>query len=367
MFTLRLKSAGAVCLIVLGFLASRFSAVAYTAADAQTMITAYNDAFYFTTNGNGYFRNTTEGGKTWFWERANQMEMLIDLYEQTTNSAHLGQFTSLYNGFVGDHGTNWMWNEFNDDIMWMVIACTRAYQKTGNPAFRTVAKSNFDACYARAWSDDLGGGLWWKWPTNTSKNACVNGPAAIAAYLLYQSYNDTNYLAKAQDIFLWERATLVNTNTGQVYDSIHQTGKKDQTPITYNQGTFIGAANYLGYTNDAIRAADFTRNRLSRGGLLPNYDEHNDLGGFNGIFVRWMVKFMKDRNLQSSYQPWLQQNANAAWNFRRTSDNLSWSRWGRTTPAGTRYSFGCWGSVLVINLVPPAQSPGMAVHPDGGD
>ena len=311
-------------LVLLGLVFNPPSTKAYTAADGKVMIDSFNAAFYFVTaDGRGYFRNTTAGGTTWFWGRANQMEMLIGLYEQTTNTAYLAQFDKLYNGFVADYGSNWSWNEFNDDIMWMVIACSRAYQKTGNPVYRSVARSNFDACYARAWSDDLGGGLWWKSPLNTSKNACVNGPASIAAYLIYQNDADPAYLEKARAIFLWEKATLVDSNTGRVYDSIYYTGSKDTTPITYNQGTFIGAANYLGYTNDAILAANYTRNSMGSGGLLPNYDEHNDLGGFNGIFVRWMVKFMQDRNLQSTYQPWLQQNANAAWNVRRSSDNLS--------------------------------------------
>lgn len=336
----------------------RFNAVAYTAADAQTMVTSFNDAFYFTNGSRGYFRNTTNGGTTWFWGRANQMEMLIDLYEQTTNTAYLNQFSNLYNGFVYDYGSNWIWNEFNDDIMWMVIACSRAYQKTGNTTYRNVARSNFDSCYARAWSTNLGGGLWWKSPLNTSKNACVNGPGAIAAYLIFQNYGDSNYLAKAESLYQWERATLVDANTGRVYDSINISGTKDMTPITYNQGTFIGAANFLGYTNDAILAANYTKNSLGSGGQLPNYEENSDLGGFNGIFVRWMVKFMNQRGLQNNYQLWIQQNANAAWNMRRQSDNLSWSKWWDQTPAGARYSFGCWGSVLVMNLVPPTQNPG---------
>jgi autotransporter-associated beta strand protein len=349
-------------LVLLSLLMSapgRFKASAYVAADAQAMIASFNNAFYFTALGNrGYFRNTTEGGTTWFWGRANQMEMLIDLYEQSSNTVYLTQFQQLYNGFVSDYGTSWIWNEFNDDIMWMVIACSRAYQYTGNATYRNVAKSNFDSCYARAWSSDLGGGLWWKSPLNTSKNACVNGPGAIAAYLIYQNYNDTNYLAKAESLYQWERATLVDTNTGRVYDSIHISGTKDMTPITYNQGTFIGAANFLGYTNDAILAANYTKNSMGSGGQFPNYEENSDLGGFNGIFVRWMVKFMNQRGLQSSYQLWLQQNANAAWNMRRASDNLSWSKWWDQTPAGTRYSFGCWGSVLIMNRLPPTQNPG---------
>ncbi|MDB6113041.1 MAG: hypothetical protein JWR69_4791 [Pedosphaera sp.] len=352
-----LRTVWVICLVALGLGSSRFNAAAYTAADAQAMVTSFNDAFYFTNSNGGYFRNTTSGGTTWFWGRANQMEMLIDLYEQTTNAAYLTQFSSMYDGFVSDYGTSWTWNEFNDDIMWMVIACSRAYQKTGNPTYRNVARSNFDACYARAWSSALGGGLFWKSPLNTSKNACVNGPAAIAAYLIYQNYGDTNYLAKAEAIYQWERAILVDTNTGRVYDSINISGTKDTTPITYNEGTFLGAANFLGYTNDAMLAANYTRNSMGSGGQFPNYEENSDLGGFNGIFVRWMVKFMVERNLQGTYQLWLQQNANAAWNVRRASDNLSWSKWWDQTPDGTRYSFGCWGSVLVMNLLPATQNP----------
>ena len=45
------------------------------------------------------------------------------------------------------HGKTWERNPFNDDIMWMVIACTRGHLLTGNPEFRAVAKSNFDLCY----------------------------------------------------------------------------------------------------------------------------------------------------------------------------------------------------------------------------
>ncbi|HYG23899.1 MAG TPA: glycoside hydrolase family 76 protein [Verrucomicrobiae bacterium] len=367
----RVSAVLTVAVAALAFFNGQGTSRGFVAADQQTMVNSFSNAFYFTSSGNrAYFRNTTAGGTTWFWGRANQMEMLIDLYEHTTNSVYLAQFARLYNGFVSDYGTDWIWNEFNDDIIWMVIACSRAYQKTGNTTYRDVAKFNFDKCYQRAWSPDLGGGLWWKSPLNTSKNACVNGPAAIASYLIYQNFNDTNYLNRAREIYLWLRSNLVNTNTGQVYDSIYFTGTKDQTPITYNEGTYIGAANYLGYTNDAFVAANYTRNNMGTANLLPNYDEHNDLGGFNGIFVRWMVKFMNDRNLQDTFLPWLQQNANAAWNVRRASDNLSWSKWVEQTPAGTRYSFGCWGSVLIINLVPPTQNPGgpavLLAASDGG-
>jgi predicted alpha-1,6-mannanase (GH76 family) len=338
---------------VLGWVAST-AAHAFTKADADTAFAAYNNAFYFTQGTNGYFRATTAGGKTWFWERAEQMEMLLDVYERTTNAACLTMFSNVFNGFITDHGGHWAGNEFNDDIMWMVIACARGYQHTGNPAFRDAARANFDICYGRAWSTNLGGGLWWK-TDNLSKNACVNGPAAIAAHLLYQISGDTNYLVKSERTYQWERATLFNTNSGAVYDSIDLRGDLDLRTITYNQGTFIGAANLLGHTNDAKLAADFTMNVVCRDHLMPSYGETGDGGGFNGICARWVAKFMCQRGWEGTYLAWLQSNANGAWSIRRTSDNLSWSRWRQQTPAVTLHSWACSSSVVILHSVPPTE------------
>jgi predicted alpha-1,6-mannanase (GH76 family) len=334
------------------------AARAFTSADADTVFRAYNQAFYFTEGTNGFYRATTEGDKTQFWDRAEQMEMVLDVYERSTNRLCLTMFSNLFNGFVTDHGRTWAGNEFNDDIMWMVIACARGYQHTGNPAFREAAKTNFDLCYARAWSTNLGGGLWWK-SANQSKNACANGPGAIAAYLLYQIGGDANYLAKSEGIYRWERVTLFETNSGAIADSIRAHGYVDWHSMTYNQGTFVGAANFLGYTNDARLAADFAMNQLSREGLMPNYRESGDGSGFNGICARWVSRFMKQRGLQARYQEWLQQNADAAWNIRRAPDNLSWCRWRAPTPSGVLRSWACSSSVVVMQVVPPTE-PGPA-------
>ena len=326
------------------------SAEAFTSADADAIFASYNKAFYFEEGTNGYYRATTEGGKTWFWERAEQMEMVLDVYERTGDRACLTMFSNLFNGFITDHTPNWSRNEFNDDILWMVIACARGFEHTGNPAFRDAARANFDRCFARAWSDDLGGGLWWK-TDNRSKNACANGPGAIAAYLLYRILGDTNYLDKSRRLFEWQRATLFDASTGAVYDHIKADGELDRRIFSYNQGTFIGAAHLLGYTNEARLAADYTMQTLSRGGLMPHYGERGDGGGFNGICARWLAKFMKERKLENRYQSWLQRNADAAWSVRRESDNLSWPRWQSPTPAGIRYSWGCSSSVVMSSFI----------------
>jgi predicted alpha-1,6-mannanase (GH76 family) len=325
---------------------------AFTAADADALLAAHTQAFYECKDGCAWFKETNGGGKVSFWMRAEQMEMELDAYERTTNAHQLALFTNLFQGFIADHGTNWSRNEYNDDIMWMVIACARGYLLSGNPAFRDAARSNFDACFARAWSADLGGGLWWK-TDNRSKNACVNGPAAIAAALLSRACKEPAYLTQATNIFLWERATLFDPATGQVYDNIRGSGRKGLRSFTYNEGTFVGAANLLGYTNEAMLAATYTMNHLCRDGLLPTYGETADGGGFNGICVRWIARFMNERGAQPVFESWLQKNADAAWNVRRTADNLSWCRWQEPTPAGPRHSWGCSSSVVILQVVRP--------------
>ena len=328
---------------------------AFTAADADMIFNAHAKAFYRVDNGRAWFAESTDGGKVSYWMRAEQMEMVLDAYERTSNTQHLVMFTNLFRGFLADHQTNWAHNPFNDDILWMVIACARAHLLTGNAEFRDVAKLNFDLCYERAASTNLGGGLWWK-TDNRSKNACVNGPGAIAAFLLGQATGERAYFTKATNMFLWLRATLFDPMTGRISDNIGTNGRIGRAAYTYNQGTFVGAANLLGFTNEARLTALFTMNTISRDGYLPAAGERGDGGGFNGIGVRWIARFMNDRGQQAAFEPWLQKNAEAAWKARRAADNLSWCRWPQATPEGRRYSWGCSSAVVIMQVTRPTES-----------
>ena len=77
-----------------------------------------------------------------------------------------------------------------------------------------------------------------------SKNACSNGPAAILAARLYQEFGNPEDKEWALRIYDWLKSTLVNTNSGAVWDSIDsREGKINKDWIfTYNQGTYLGAA-----------------------------------------------------------------------------------------------------------------------------
>ena len=57
------------CLLA-GWLVTTPTASAFTSADADEIFAAYNRAFFFTNGNMGFYRKNTNGGKTWFWERA---------------------------------------------------------------------------------------------------------------------------------------------------------------------------------------------------------------------------------------------------------------------------------------------------------
>ncbi len=336
---------------------------AFESRDADIAFNAYNAHFYaIGNNGFAYFKENTEGGHSHFWIRAEQIEMIEDAWGRTHSDGARQRVQQAINGFIHGHGSDWTTNRFNDDIMWMTIACARGWQITGNNLYRTLARHSFDAVYMRGDDNVLGGGLYWT-TDNRSKNACVNGPGAIAACLLCRICNDDSYLEKAKAMFAWERSSLFNTNTGAIYDNMRVSGHVGHKTYTYNEGTFIGAADLLwkltgdtNYFNDALLAANFTCHRLSRDGTLPAYGS-GDAAGFNGIFARWMARFLNDAHLWPQFYRWMSYNANAAWHVRR-ADDLSWQDWNWQTPGGILDSWNCSDTVVILQVVPaerPAQ------------
>jgi CheY-like chemotaxis protein len=56
---------------------------------------------------------------------------------------------------------------------------------------------------------------------------------------------------------------------------------------------------------------------------------------------------------QATFEPWLQKNAEAAWQARRAEDNLSWCAWPKPTPPGVRHAWGCSNAVVIMQAVRP--------------
>lgn len=337
------------------FAAAPPTTMAFSTFHADDIMEAHKNVFYVHNGGSGYFRKSTaDSSRLDFWKSAECFEMVIDAVERTNKASWTTMLNSLLAGFTAYHGTDWSSNPYNDDVMWAVLAYARAYRLTGNVNYRNIAKSNYDMVYARAWDAAGGGGFFWKTaPGSLGKNSAVNFSATLAAYYLYLCFNDSAYLTKAQATFAWGKAHLWDSNTGKVNDS---TNEFDYW--SYNQGTFIGAAHFLGDVSAATLAANHAMNNgtpLPSGHRTqPNIDGANneDGGGFNGIFYRWVSKFVLDRGLQATYMPWLLANAEAHWNNRRTSDGLSWNKALAATPSRELWAFECMPSVVALQVLP---------------
>ncbi len=318
---------------------------------AYESLSRFIDTYYFQskmTEGVGYFM----GDSFFFWEPAEMYEMVIDAYEHTGDERYYEMIREIFRGFKQEHGRDWSWNEYNDDIAWMTIACARAYNCTGDQEFLDMAVKHFDIVWERGWSDDLGGGVWWR-TDNQTKNACINCPLTIAACLLGDILDDESYYEKAVQIMDWVTANIYEEDTGNVYDSYNIDGDKNHWASTYNQGTFIGANTLLylhygekTYFDRARRAADYTINNMYQGGVMNNEDNSTDLVGFKGILARWMYCFAMNCG-QKDVMDWLRMNGEAAWD-NRNSDGLMTTALANKAPDN-------------VNIIPYSASAGVAV------
>jgi len=342
------------------------------AITADSALKAFNDAFLMQSHGSGYYRLTSAGGLASFFKQTEIIEMAEDAYQRSKDPAYKTLIGVLYQGLIAHHGTNWLRNPSNDDLMWASIMCLRAYRITGSLPYLRQAKSTFDRTYARAWSTALGGGLW-----NTSghlgKNTCVNAPAAIAAAMLYQSLHKAPYLTKAKRLYAWLTRTLYDPTTGAVFDHASlgpSRGSKqmlvDRTTFTYNQGGLIGAADLLyritsqrRYYTDALKALQFTRDQLTTGGILRSEMPARpspwlSSGGFKGMFVRWASTFINDNHIPG-YETWFRENVIAVQSHSNAAGLMD-EDWSAQTGTETLSAFSCSSAVVLLQWYPPAAA-----------
>lgn len=263
-----------------------------------------------------------------FWDFAEIFEIIDDLYEVSGDRSYFAMFDEMYRFVLREYGEDWEKNPFNDDIMWLVIAFTRAYLYTGEKKYLDIAVLNFEKTFARAASDDLGGGLFWR-IENETKNTCVNCPAAVAADYLAKATGDDTYYDKLFYCLDWVVNNLFEPDTGKVYDSYNLDGRKSNWSSTYNQGTFIGSCmayykrtgNEL-YREYAEKAVSYTINEMYKGGIMNNEENGNDLPGFKGILARYIRRYVEMTG-KTEYLDWLRDNADSAWKNRNSKGIMS--------------------------------------------
>ena len=286
-----------------------------------------------TGGGEDGFILTHVGG---FWQAIETIEVLIDAYERFKDDSSKNQMIEIAESWLNSKGDNWEWNSYNDDIMWGCIMFSRLYLNTKDEKYLNIAKNNFKMVWDRAWTNDYDGGLLW-FKGKTEKNACVNGPGAVAACLLAIATGDNSYYDKAKDIINWMNKKIVQDD-GSVWDKIDWDSQKNEYfygtwVSTYNQGTYIGANVMLyQYTNDQayLDMAHKGARRATRiEGILNGEDNGGDLVGFKGILARWLGKMVRELNI-NDYNEWIHNNLQAVW-VNRNSDNLMWTKFGAKT------------------------------------
>ena len=303
-----------------------------------------------------YYKNGEYRGAD-FWDFAEIFEIIDDLYEITGDKALFEQFEEMYGFIQRSYTDDWEKNPFNDDIMWLVIALTRAYLFTGERKYLDTAKFNFDKTYARAWSDDLGGGLFWR-IENETKNTCVNCPGAVAASYLAEATGDDGYWDKAAACLAWTVDHLFEPETGKVYDAMRVDGRVSKWSSTYNQGTFIGSSlalwrhtgegKYLRYARAAMK---YTMEDMYDLGVMDNEEPGNDLPGFKGILARYVRRFAEEAG-EPEALAWLRMNADIAYR-NRNAKGIMWTQLGHRTEEKDDYDvFAVSAAVsVVVNAV----------------
>lgn len=330
-----------------------FDAIAYEA------FTSFINKYYTVKNGAGTL------DANYFWDFAEMYEIVIDAYVRTGEERYKTMIDEIFLGFTGLFGQEWEWNDYNDDIMWMVIASVRAYEATGEQAYLDAAKTNFDEVYANYVDDALGigTGMWWR-KDKLSKNACVNGPAAIAACLLAEATGDAAYYEQAKACLDWVVNNLYTD--GRIYDNLDVNGTKADWNFTYNQATFVGAATLLGahykdindaeaaatYMNYAKQAVDYTIYTKYNAGVMNDETGSNtieDCHGFKGILPRWFYLYALESN--SPYvMDWMRLNGAIAWS-NRNAEGIIWTGWGSPAEDKDYYSFGASTAVAMLQNI----------------
>lgn len=303
-----------------------------------------------------------------YWPQAHAADVLTDAFLRTGDKRYSELYDLWWQGMPRFNfnarqgrkkGDRW-WNAFVDDMEWHCLALIRIYEATGETRYLNKARQLFGDWIWTQWSPEdeepWHGGITWKTDVAPSKNACSNGPAAIVAARLAQfadvdaafEKNKTaqEYLAEAQQIYQWERKYLWNPENGAIYDNMNKDGKLARFSLSYNQGTFIGAAVELyrltgerSLLDDAILTARFTTGPLSRRnhGVLPDAPD-GDGGLFHGIFYRYLANLIVlpdlDQAVRSELTDYLQRSAVVMTSQGiNPTTNLYGGHWRRPQPA----------------------------------
>jgi hypothetical protein len=338
-------------------------ALAIGSGDAATAGTAYNSAFLYSSGSTAYYVTAlNNSANDYFWELAEDIQAQESVFEHTGGASDQTLVNNLCNTFLTKYGPPWTWDNWNDDVGRVSQMLVRGYKMTGTANFLTQAEYGFNLAYNRGWNTTFnGGGMYEEMGvTNPLKESVAADSCGMAAAMIYQAGGGSTYLTDAETIYNWERTNLFEPTTGKVRRGVYTNGVIDAGFSNFNQGEFIDFANYLYeitgnsmYFNDAQAAFTFTQTNLT--------DANGILTSGVGSLSRAMGHFVCYNRLWGTYYSWMLNNANSAWNNRRTDLNIGWNTWDTQTPStNTLTPSLCSSAVEWLQFTPATQPPGIA-------
>jgi len=323
-----------------------------SSAHAQEAVAAFNgyNSAFLVQNGQTFYAESIGSTTTEReWSEALDIEVALDAYRHTHSAADRALAIALLNSLTYYNGPNgvygyWVGDGWDDNLAWMANVYIQGYLLFGTADYLNQAETGWNNGYNEGWDTTVdGGGIWEERPNDTSKCALSNDPFVWEGVQLYLATGDSSYLTKAEQIYAWVRANLVNTTSsnnnlgapGQVNGCMGTDGQiQGQSDNMYDAGGFIEAAASLykatgnsEYSTDAVRTINHV---MGEGSTIPY------AGGESGhAWAYWVFRGMSDYATASStwstYQSYIQNNANAAWNQRNTQYNITWNDWSNPT------------------------------------
>jgi predicted alpha-1,6-mannanase (GH76 family) len=207
-----------------------------------------------------------------YWWQAHLLDCLIDAQLRAPSPVRAGRIARFTRSIQLRNFGRWS-NEYYDDMAWLGLAAHRI----GLTAPLAVILSELRS----AWTPEGGGGIWWR-KGDRFKNTPSNGPAAI----LHARVGEQD---RARELLDWLATTLVDPETGLVWDGIHVDRREIVTAIyTYCQGVFLGACLELSAMDSAARTVRAVAAHCAPGGVLRG-QRGGDGGLFAGILARYLA------------------------------------------------------------------------------
>jgi predicted alpha-1,6-mannanase (GH76 family) len=277
------------------------------------------------------------------WQPALALDAVINTYQRTGDPACRTVVERSFSRYRGRR------MPFYDDDGWFLNTWLRAYEVIGDDAYLEEAASLFTELTG-GWDSTCGGGLWWR-KDRTYKNAITNELFLLGAGRLHRLAAGGDHGEWALRAWRWfDGSGLVNP-AGLVNDGLDGAcANNGGTTWTYNQGVILGGLAELwratgdrAYLDRAEAIADAALAALvDADGVLtepgePGCDADQQI--FKGVFAQGLAR-LHHAGGKPAYASFLRANADAVWAGRDERDGvgLRWAGPARDVNGATQAS-----------------------------